>query len=146
MKVCAFLYFFLPWKVCYIFLGLGLEKGILDENLRPRAAPTYLKFIGVPSPPPPREAVSFKSYEEQGCTLRKIEGTAVLWTFKIQGDQHFILSKIFSGCPGAKVRHQGLLSTARAQPWKDTMNDGCNQIPIIILIILVAVLTGKIIF
>lgn len=53
--------FFLPWKVCYIFLGLGLEKGILDENLRPRAAPTYLKFIEVPSPPPPQEAVSFKS-------------------------------------------------------------------------------------
>lgn len=69
--------FFTLKSVLYV-LGLGLEKGILDENLRPRAAPTYLKFIGVPSPPPPREAVSFKSYEEQGCTLRKIEGTAVL--------------------------------------------------------------------
>ena len=33
---------------------------------------------------------------------------------------HFC-EKRFSGCPGAKVRCQGLLSTARAKPWKDTI-------------------------
>ena len=52
-SLCIPVFFFTLKSVLY-FVGLGLEKGILDENLRPRAAPTYLKFIGVSSPPPPR--------------------------------------------------------------------------------------------
>ena len=44
----------------------------------------------------------------QGCALRKIEGSPVLWSCEIQGAQHRICMKKlrFSSCPWAKVRHQ----------------------------------------
>ena len=56
----------------------------------------------------------------QGCALRKIEGSPVLWNCKIQGAQHMICMKNlrFSSRPRAKVRRQGPRGSARAQPWK----------------------------
>lgn len=55
----------------------------------------------------------------QGCTLREIEGSPVLWTCKIQSAQHMIYMKNlrFSSHPRAKFRHQGLLGSAREQSW-----------------------------
>ena len=55
----------------------------------------------------------------QGCALRKIEGSPVLWNCKIQGAQHMICMKTlrFSSRPRAKVRRQGPPGSARAQPW-----------------------------
>ena len=54
----------------------------------------------------------------QGCALRKIEGSPVHWTCKIQGAQHMICMKNlrFSSHPGAKVWRQGPPGSARAQP------------------------------
>ena len=60
----------------------------------------------------------------QGCALRKIEGTPVLWTCKIQGAQHVIFMKNlrFSSRPRAKVRRQGPPGFARAQPCSGKTN------------------------
>ena len=54
----------------------------------------------------------------QGCALRKIEGSPVLWNCKIYGAQHMICMKNlrFSCRPRSKVRRQGPLGSARAQP------------------------------
>ena len=54
----------------------------------------------------------------QGCALRKTEGSPVLWACEIRDAQHMICVKNarFSSCPRAKVRHQGPLGSARAQP------------------------------
>ena len=54
----------------------------------------------------------------EGCALRKIEGSPVLWNCKIKGAQHMICMKKlrFSSHPRAKVRCQGPLGSARAQP------------------------------
>ena len=59
-------------------------------------------------PPPPSRL--------QGCALRKIEGSPVLWTCKIQGALHMICMKNlrFSSRPGAKVRRQGPPGSTRA--------------------------------
>ena len=56
---------------------------------------------------------------KQGCALRKIEGSPVLWNCKIQGAQHMICMKNlrFPSRPRAKVRRQGPPGSARAQPW-----------------------------
>ena len=63
-------------------------------------------------------------YLVQGCALRKIEGSPVLWTCKIQGAQHMICMKNlrFSSRPRAKVRCQGPPGFARAQPCSGTKN------------------------
>ena len=55
---------------------------------------------------------------KQGCALRKIEGSPVLWNCKIYGARHMICMKNlrFSSCPKAKVRCQGPPGSARAQP------------------------------
>ena len=55
----------------------------------------------------------------QGCALRKIEGSPVLWNCKIKGAQHMICMKKlrFPSRPGGKVRRQGPPGSARAQPW-----------------------------
>ena len=52
----------------------------------------------------------------QGCALRKIEGSPVLWACKIQGAQHMICMKKlwFSSRPRTKVRCQG---SAWAHPY-----------------------------
>ena len=54
----------------------------------------------------------------QGCVLRKIGGSPVLWTCEIQGTQHLICTKIvrFSISPRAKVRHHRSPGSARVQP------------------------------
>ena len=48
-------------------------------------------------------------HTNQGCALRKIEGSPVLWACKIQGAQHMICMKKlwFSSHPRTKVRFQG---------------------------------------
>ena len=58
-------------------------------------------------------------FKVQGCALREGRREPRLWTCKISGAQHMICMKKvrFSSRPGAKVRHQGLLGSARAQPW-----------------------------
>ena len=45
----------------------------------------------------------------QGCALRKIEGSPVLWTCEILGAQHIIsIEKVtFSSCPGANLVAKG---------------------------------------
>ena len=55
----------------------------------------------------------------QGCALRKIEGSPVLWTCEIQCAQHMISveKQRFSSHPRTKVRHHRSLGSARAQPW-----------------------------
>ena len=53
-------------------------------------------------------------YLFQGCALRKIEGSPVLWTCEIQGAQHIISiekSNILWS-PRSKIRCQGLPDTA----------------------------------
>ena len=54
----------------------------------------------------------------QGCALRKTEGSPVLRNCKTQGAQHMICMKnlSFSSRPRAKVRCQGPPGSARAQP------------------------------
>ena len=56
---------------------------------------------------------------QQGCALRKIEGSPELWNCEIQAAQHMIwMKKVrFSSRPRAKVKCQGPLGSARAQPW-----------------------------
>ena len=58
-------------------------------------------------------------HTNQGCALRKTEGSPVLWACKIQGVQHMICMKKlwFSSRPRTKVRHQGPLGSARAHPY-----------------------------
>ena len=59
-----------------------------------------------------------KSKAAQGCALRKIEGSPVLGTCKIQGAQHMICMKNlrFSSRPRAKVWRKGPTGSAKAQP------------------------------
>ena len=49
---------------------------------------------------------SYIKFPFQGCTLRKYEGSSVLWTYEIQGAQHAIPMRKprFSSCLVAKVR------------------------------------------
>ena len=64
-------------------------------------------------------AASISRLGRQGCALRKIEGSPVLWNCKIWGAQHMICMKNlrFSRRPRSKVRRQGPPGSARAQPW-----------------------------
>ena len=57
---------------------------------------------------------------KQGFALRNIERRPVIRTCKIPAAQHMIRVKNlrFSSHPRAKVRCQGPLGSARAQPWK----------------------------
>ena len=65
------------------------------------------------------------AYHQQGCALRRIEGSLVLWTCKILGAQHMIFIKKlrFASCPRAKVRRQEPPGSVRAQPWLVTLHD-----------------------
>ena len=58
-------------------------------------------------------------HTNQGCALRKIEGSPVLWACKIQGAQHMICMKKlwFSSHPRMEVRLQGPPGSARAHPY-----------------------------
>ena len=86
---------------CKSFSGLGILKSFL----------TWSQFL--------KSWVAL--FTSQGCSLRKIEGSPVLWNCKIQGAQHVICMKNlrFSSRPRAKVRRQGPPGSARAQPWPD---------------------------
>ena len=61
----------------------------------------------------------------QGCTLRKIEGSPVLWTCKIQCAQHMISMKKLrlSSCPRTKVRRHGLCKNTALQFYLKTTGD-----------------------
>ena len=54
----------------------------------------------------------------QGCALRKIEGSPVLWTCEIQCAQHMISMKKqrFSSRPRTTLRRHGPQGSTRAQP------------------------------
>ena len=60
----------------------------------------------------------------QGCVQRKIEGSPVLRACVIQGSQRRIsMRKLrYPNCPRAKVRCQGPLAAARAQPFQSHSN------------------------
>ena len=53
----------------------------------------------------------------QGCALRKIQGSPVLWICEIQGTQHMICMKIvrFSSSPRANVKRHRPPGSARVQ-------------------------------
>lgn len=59
-----------------------------------------------------------KALQRQGCALRQLERSLVLWACEIQGTQHRVSMKKprFVRHQRAKVRCQGPLGDARAQP------------------------------
>ena len=71
-------------------------------------------------------AASISRLGRQGCALRKIQLSPVLWNCKIWGAQHMICMKNlrFSSRPRSKVRRQGPPGSARAQPWALHDDDG----------------------
>ena len=65
-----------------------------------------------------RQSLPICLNKNQGCALRKIEGSPVVWNCKIYGTQHMISMKNlrFSSRRRVKVRRQGPPGSARAQP------------------------------
>ena len=58
------------------------------------------------------------------CSLRKIQGSPVIWTCEIQGTQHMICMKklTFSSRSKANVGHQAPPGSPRAPPWAWFLN------------------------
>ena len=77
--------------------------------------------------------VSLRVYKEtthiQGCALRKIEGSPVLWTCEIQCAQHMISmeKQRLSSCPRTKVSCHRPLGSARAQPWHCNLQNSSQK-------------------
>ena len=102
-------------------LTLGVHKNLLKwvHAFQIELEFRYVGFWGEGKTGLPGEKPLRAKERIQGCALRKIEGSPVLWNCKIWGAQHMIGMRNlrFSSRPREKVRRQGPPGSARAQPW-----------------------------